>query len=328
MNAQDFIAKKLQELKRPLGSPKFNGQDLENEIVRLILSKKFRKYSMTDEEIEKVKKAVHICVSENKPIETVFSFGGYKLWRLGEAPEADFSELFALMYFSKWLKPICEIYKPGVHLDCFSDDAFLPIINNIPESETAKYRKSFNDLVLFLKEYVPQNLDITLTRVFDQYESKADFLADFDKCKKELSKNLAGKLPELTERRKATVELNVKPTPEQLKDELWREKILLDHDALMAVSRRRPYVKMPDKINFIIGDDGRNGRMTTGSTKNSIMKFWVGVGVLKPKGDTYEMTILSPKQLEKLDFSFEPVALKGLYGKNFDKIRIEKYGES
>jgi len=324
MKAQDFISEKLQELKQPLGLPKFSGQELENEIVRLILSKKFRKYSMVEEEIAKIKNAVCVCVSENKPIEMVFSFGGYKLWRLSEAPEVDFAELFALMYFCKWLKPICEIYTPGIRLDCFSGDVFLPIINNIPESETRKYRKSFGRLITFLDRYKPHNLGITFTRVFDQYNNEKEFLADFAERKKELIASLGGKLPELSRESRATVDLNVKTTPEQLEDVFWREKVMLDHDALMAVSGCRPYVKRPNKVNFLVGCVPGSGRLTVGSTKNSIVKFWIGAGALRPKGKGYEMTVLSPNQLEKISFVFEPVALKGLTGKNFGEIRVIK----
>jgi hypothetical protein len=47
------------------------------------------------------------------------------LWRIDEAPEADFAELFSSMYYVKWLKPVCEIYKPGVWFDFFVDDLIL-----------------------------------------------------------------------------------------------------------------------------------------------------------------------------------------------------------
>jgi len=320
MTAQDFILSKLRELKQPINLPTPPPKQLEDEITRLILSNKFRKYSVSDEEKEKIKKAIRERISKNQPVELVFSFGGYKLWRLDEAPEVDWAELFALMYFAKWLKPICEIYAPGAHIDCFSDDCFLPIINNIPENETAKYQQSFNDLILFMENYMPQNLRITFSRVLDQYKNKQEFLTDFEKQKKELASKQTG----LTDQRKATIELNVKTTPEQTKDNLWREKVSLDHHALMAVSGRRPYMKMPHKIHFIVGGDGRNGRIATGSTRNSIMKFWVGAGTLRLGDGSYKMTILSPNQLAKTNFDFENIRVDDLVGKNFTKIRIVK----
>lgn len=66
-----------------------------------------------------------------------------------------------------------------------------------------------------------------------------------------------------------------------------------------------------------------SGMLSVGTTKDSIMKFWVGVGVLKPKEDSYRQIILSLGQLKKNDFRWEKVEL-GLRGKNFQKIRILK----
>jgi hypothetical protein len=326
MKAQDYIISKLDELKKPLGlAVPPNGQ-LENEILRLILSKKFRKYAVNEPTIQQIKSAIHAAVSQNKPIQTTFIFGGYKLWRLDEAPEADFAELFALMYYAKWLQPICDIYEPGVWLDFFSDDVIVPIINNIPEADLRKYQDSFEQIINFLDSHKPKNLRVTFTRVGDQYENHQNFLNELEKNKQELSASLDGGLPILSNDIKNTLLLNVKPNPDQAKDEKWLEKILLTHDAYMLASRRRPYYNRPDKFNFLAGArvEGLAGRLLLGSTKNSIMKFWVGIGALRPKGDSFEMTVLSQSQLAKTKFNFEPVSLENLTSKNFSKIRVIK----
>jgi hypothetical protein len=292
--------------------------------VRLVLSKKFRKYSVSEQTIDQIKSAIHMSVSQKKPINPVFIFGAYKLWRLDETPEADFAELFALMFYIKYLKPICEIYEPGVWLDFFSDDVIVPIINNIPEADLRKYQKSFEQIVNFLGEYKPKNLMITFTRVGDQYESHQDFLLDLEKSKRELSASLDGKLPILTNDMKSTIELNVKTTPEQEKDEKWREKVLFTHDAYMTISGRRPYYQVSDKFNFLAGarTESLAGRLLLGSTKNSIMKFWIGVGALRLKNGSYDMTVMSQSQLTKTEFNLEPVSIEGLSGKNFSQVRV------
>ena len=64
------------------------------------------------------------------------------------------------------------------------------------------------------------------------------------------------------------------------------------------------------------------GMLAVGSTKGSTMKFWVGAGALKPRDDSFRQVILSPGQLAKTKFHFEPAALEGLTGKNFQAIRI------
>ncbi|MDR2063825.1 MAG: hypothetical protein LBQ02_03505 [Candidatus Nomurabacteria bacterium] len=338
MKAQEYILAKLSELKKPLSLATVPAEDLEREIVRYILSKKFRKYSIAESVRNRIESAVHECVTAGKPIQAVTIFGGYKLWRLDESPETDWAELFTLMYYIKWLKPICEIYKPGVWLDFFSDDVIVPIINNIPVQDLEKYRASFNELLSFLKQYQPKNLSITLTRVGDQYKNHDEFLADLTAQKKELELSLDGGLPKLdgepdptkstgeayhgapTSRTKDTIDLNVKATPKQKQDQFWREKVLLTHDAYMLVKGRRPYYQVPDKFDFLTGR--LEGRLVLGSTKNSTMKFWIGVGVLLKNGETYQPTVLSPNQLSRSEFDIEEVQIDGLAGKNFSKIRL------
>jgi len=324
--AQDFIVSSLEALKIPLitRTKQFGSEALENEIVHLILSKRFRKYAVSDKTIDQVKSAVHLAVSQSKPISAVFVFGGYKLWRLDEAPSVDFAELFALMYYAKWLKPICELYQPGVWLDFFSDDVIVPIINNVPEAEVREYQNSFNRLIHFLERYLHSNLKITFTRCGDQYSSYDDFLQELEKNKQKLLASLNGEYPIVSPEIRATIELNVKITPTQVKDENWHQKVLFVHDAYMTLSRRRPYYNCPDKFSFLAGARVGDlaGRLLLGSTKSSIMKFWVGTGVLQPKGETFDMIILSPNQLAKTKFEFEDISIKDLTEKNFQKIRI------
>jgi len=318
MTAQGFILYKLSELKQPLDSPTPPRDKLESEIVRLILSKKFRKYVVSDEEREKITNDVHSHVAKNEPIEIKYVFGGYKLWRLDEAPETDWAELFSLMYFIKWLKPVCEIYPSGVKFEFVLDDVIVPMMNNVPEKDLAKYRESLQKLIDFVSQFCPKNLKISYKRVGDLYSSYEEFLKDFQDS---LSKTAMSK--SLTVEQIATIELNVKTTPEQMKDKLWREEIQQIHDAYAGVSRRRPYYRS-DGVFDALASRPPMGRLIIGTTKNSIMKFWIGVGVLKPKGDSYDMTILSPNQLAKADFDFEKVSIDGLSGKNFSKIRIVK----
>ena len=78
MNAEQYIKSELEKLKEPLGL--VESDDLEAQIVQLLLSKKFRKYSANEELIRHVKDVVHFCVSRNQPINLTFLLGAYKLW--------------------------------------------------------------------------------------------------------------------------------------------------------------------------------------------------------------------------------------------------------
>lgn len=319
MSPEDYVQEKLNELKQP-SKLQFEGDNVVENIFKAVMSKKFRKYSVDEAYIEHIKSAIKTNVDSNEPIKFTLVFGGYKLWRLEETPEVDWAELFSLIYYTNWVKPICEIYKPGVWFDFFSDDVIVPQMNNIVLADTAAYRQSFENLLTFLKPYLPENLSFTLTRVGDQYQSMDEFQKDLEENKKIILDKLDGKLPKLNDEQKATVEMNVKITSEQEADQSWREKVQLVHDAYAQVSKRRPYYRTEDKIMVITRPIPSS--ISVGTTKRSVMKFWVGAGVLEKNEDTFAENIFSPNQLEKLKFDWQNIEFKGLEGKNFNKIRI------
>jgi hypothetical protein len=323
MTPKEFIAEKLEQLKKRLGLlPPQNTALLEAEILRLLLSKKFRKYSANDELIKHCKQAISIQVEKKEPINITFLHGAYKLWRLDESPYVDWAELFSLMYYTNWVKGICEIYEPGVWFDFFVDDLIIPKLDNVPMSDIEDYLSSYNDLLVFLKQYQPANLKMTITTVGSRFESPRKFDEVLEQKLVELKEKSGGKLPELTDSQKAMVELNTKATPEQEADPQWREKIYELHNAYMATKRAPGYHFRPEKILVFTQPLASGTTISVGTTKSSIMKFWVGVGALHRKGETYTETILSPSQLESTDVEWSSIKVDGLVGTNFNKIRI------
>ncbi|MDR0957022.1 MAG: hypothetical protein LBM09_00360 [Candidatus Nomurabacteria bacterium] len=317
MTAQRYILEKLNEL-RDFAPTQFQG-DIEQEIVRLVLSKKFRKYSANEILIQHIKDAVHESVSKNEPISLTFLHGAYKLWQLDEAPETDWAELFSLMYYTKWLKPICEIYKPGVWLDFYVDDTIIKRIDNLTQTEIDDYLKSYNKTMKFLSQYQPKNLRMTITTTSSKLggEAKLDNLID---------ENLANtEMPILNDAQRNMVELNVRLKPNQSDDPMWREKVLRLHNSYMQIKRTGHYAYGEKNKILVFTQPLASGMfVAVGSTKNSIMKFWIGVGALRTKNDTLEMTILSQNQLENVDFDWQNVTISGLDGKNFQKVRVLK----
>jgi len=323
MTPSEHIINCLQELKADPLEEINNQKKIVDLIYGFLMSKKFRKYAVTPEYQKYIRDAISSSVSKHEPIKLVLVFGGYKLWRLEEAPEVDWAELFSLIYYAKWLKPILAIYRPGVWFDFYSNDVVVEIMNNIPKEDTEKYARSFKKLLEFIKLYIPKNLSSTLNRVGDQYDSYEDF-------KKELEQNIdqlkvAGGNTPLSEDRKTTVELNVKPAPNQTADPLWREKVSLIHDAFFQTSKVRPYYHVPEKISVITRPSRSvRGSLAVGTTKRSVVKFWIGVGALGQEGDDYVDYILSPKQLTVGSFSTQDVYIEKLTGQNFKKIKILK----
>lgn len=325
MTAHDYIQTKLGELKEPLGVSKpQNTDDLIETIFRFLMSKKFRKYSANNDLQQHIRNAIRVNIENNQPINITFLHGAYKLWRLDEAPEADWAELFSLMYYSNWVKPICEVYEPGVWFDFFVDDLIITKLDNIPYEDIQAYTRSYQGLVDFLKSYQPHNLKMTITPVSSQFTSEEAFYTSVDGNLAKLTAELPGGLPVLTDTQRAMVGLNTKTTEEQLKDPQWQEKVFLLHNAYMLTKAEPGYHKgCPDKILAFTQPLASGTAISVGTTKSSIMKFWIGAGVLVPKGDDFRQVILSPNQLATTEFTWQNVDL-GIPGKNFQTIRIQK----
>lgn len=317
MTAQEYLQEELKKLSEfnPREIPK---EDLVDEIFKLIMSKKFRKYSAAPHLIEQVRGAIKLNIENYQPINLTFPHGAYKLWRFKEAPFPDWAELFAAMYYTKWLKPICEIYKPGIWFDYFVDDLIVPILDNIPLEDIKLYIQEYQKLLDFLKTYQPKNFKMTITPFETQFSSKKAF----ENSLQENIEKLSSTNPVFKEEDLTIVDLNAKPTPKQLKDPHWREKIRLVHDAYIVMKREMGYYFKPEKIPVFNQTLPSGKFLTVGTTKTSIAKFWVGLGALKKTKDGYIEYILSPKQIEMQEFTFEPIMLNGLDFKNFHSIRI------
>ncbi len=326
MKPQDYILSQLELLKSPFVSETKPNDD--NELVEAIfttlMSKKFRKYSVPEENQKIIKSALEKNIANKEPIQITWPFGGYKLWSLDETPEVDWAELFTLMYLAKWLKPVCAMYSNGVELTFWFDEVVISQMNNIPQSDLDTYRKSFTDLLEFIKPWLPENLKFETFLERSQYESNEAFQEGLKTEMENLKKAKEANPEPLSDDAIRSIEMNVKLTPELAKDPLWREKIDLMHYAYYNLqekqNRARPSYTSANITAFATFFEPNV--IPIGTTKTSIAKFWVGVGALKRRGNSYIETILTPSQVEKTKAEWMPVELEGLSGKNFKKIRV------
>ena len=319
MKAQEYIQQELENLHQ-FNAKEIAKENLADEIFRLLMSKRFRKYSADPKLIEHIKKSIQLNIQNNQPINFTFLQGAYKLWRFKEAPLPDWAALFAAMYYTKWLKTICEIYKPGVWFDYFVDDVIVTKIDNIPLENIELYQKEYQKVLNFLKQYQPNNFRMTITRFIDQYSS----LEVFEKLLQQHIEKLSLTNPTFTEEQLGAVELCAKPTPEQLKDPLWKEKVRLIHDAYMTMKKELGYNFKDNKIPVFNQPRASDMFLAVGTTKTSIAKFWIGIGALKQIVNGFIEYVLSPRQVELINFQIENIQIKGLDSKNFETIRIFK----
>jgi hypothetical protein len=320
MTAQDYILFRIKELKEPILANDIGNLPLEEAIYAKVMSKKFRKLKPGDEAVKITRNAIQLFVKENKPIRIFEMFGGNKLWRFDEAPEIDWAELFSLIYFVQWARLIASVYKPGVTFEYFSQDISVESLNNVPRAETNKYSETFRALLKYIKPYLPANVEVIYTRHFDLFKDPQDYYIELEEAKKQILKKNSGELPKMDEHQYAATELNVKLKPEQADDPLWREKVELEHQAIFQTKTLKKVSNNPYKIWTC--PTYYSDSVVTGSTKRSLAKFWAGVGVLQPQGDSFTELVLTPKQLESAKFNWEDIDIPGLEGKNFKKIRM------
>jgi hypothetical protein len=313
MTAQEYIKERLEGINKVKIQ---QDKSLVDFIYDRILSKKFRKYSINPIANTKVREAIELNIKNNEPIKIVIPFGSYKLWRFEESPEPDWAELFAMIYYAYWLKPITDVYEPGVWFDFCGDDAILELMNNIPEADTQSYKKTFRNLISFIQQYLPKNFKYTFSPVGERYSSKQDFLDDLNQKIEELKQK--GKI-NISESDIEMIKLNVRPIEGKEID--FQENRIL-HDAFMGVSKRRAYHKTPDRISISATPFGDRTSIPLGTTKTSVTKYQTGVGVLKKDSNGFIESILSPSQLEKAKLVKENISIPGLDGKNFKTIKI------
>lgn len=326
MNAQEYIASELEALKKlkpPAVKPKDN-KEMSDAIFTSLMSKKFRKYSVPEKNQEIIRSAIEKNVANNEPIKITWPFGGYKLWRFEEAPETDWAELFSIMHIAQWLKLVCSIYPKGVELTFWFDEVVIAQLNNIPQADLDKYQESFAGLLKFIQPRLPANLKFEIFLERSQYESIEAFNSGLKIEMEKLKKVKEANPQSLSEAAIRSIEMNVKLTPEQSMDPLWREKVDLMHYAYYNLqkqqNRMRPSYTTANITVFSTFFEPNV--IPIGTTKASIAKFWVGVGTLQKRGDSFIETILSITQLEKVNAEWESIHIDGLDGKNFSRIRI------
>lgn len=300
-------------------SSDFSG-DLVDQIYKCLMSSKFRRKAVCDSLKQRIREAIIYNVERNQPINITFLQGCYKLWRFEECPEADWAELFALMYYATWVRSILSIYQPGVIFDFYVDDLIMEKISNYRKDEILAYQYSFQKVMDFVMLYCPNNLHYKITTVSSQYPNEKDFWNELEIAVANWEKPVNIKLDKST---KAMIDLNYRPIPNEKHNIYWREEIMCIHDAHSAMKKRLKYREANGKILAMPQHyKGADSRLFVGSTKNSYVKYWVGVGVLRRKDNSFVPTVLSPQQLKNSSFLTQEVRIEGLNLKNFNKIRI------
>lgn len=298
-------------------------------LFKQITRKKFRKWKLPDPARARIKEALDFCLPAQSPIIFRFRFGGYKLWRFTSAPTVDWAEFFVIVHFCNYLAPIIAAYEPGIKLLFASDDVFVERLNNIPKKDTDAYYNSFQELLDQFRKYFPENFEVDMIRHSSLYQSEdefeAEFAAELEKVKGEWKSR---RDPEQLKKSLATSRMNVKwdgvENLTNLSDEQKQKRIergVVYHDALVQMPIISEWSDKKDKIPIFTTSFPKV--VAIGSTRNSIVRFWVGTGVLEKRGESYADRIVSIQQYEAIrDLPREEVEMDLVPLKNFVTIKV------
>jgi len=317
---QQFILAELEKISKK-DNILSSSSNIEDEIFKRLMSRKFRKYAANDELKKRIKESIAYRVVRRLPISVTFMQGGFKLWRLEESPEVDWAELFSFMFYSEWLSGVCAIYEPGVVLEVYVMDFIMEVISNYTREETLAYQDSFRAIIKYIANYVPDNLKMQLTTTTDRYGSEEAFWKELDVAVSKFKKveDITLSPEEIT-----TLELNYRPKKGEILGPKWREENTRVHHAYVQMDSDKAWKERIAEIIAIPYHKGWTYGLHMGATKDSIAKYWIGVGALRERGDSFITTVLSPSQLANTPAIIQDINIEGLNGKNFKRLRLVK----
>lgn len=306
-------------------------EGIESYIYAKLTSKKFRKYKMTESSVEHTKQSIALRVAKNEPLTIFYPQGGYKLWTLPSTPEVDWAEFMNIAYVLSYIAPIAAAYQPGVTLTYFLHTFLMQVHGNLTEEEVEAYGNSFEKLLEAFRRHLPKHIQLTTLKDRDLY-TWGEYREELEEIKKTVTQEAEQWPEDKKERLGNMARLNMKwkgaEDFQQLSEAQKEEKI---YEAMLYEESAPRLKKVGESVksvgNILLFNKAGGNFIGIGTSKTSIAKYWVGMGVLKPREDSYQEYILSPKQIEAEKYLEETIEIEGLLGKNFHTIQITKTSE-
>lgn len=301
---------------------------LEEWVLRRLLSKKFRKTKAEVECVERTKVAINNAIKNNEPLPVYFFQGAYKLWRLPSTPEADWAEFFNISYLLEYLAPIAAAYKPGVNLVYYMHTLLMEAHDNLTTEEINQYIGTFNGLLNIFGKKLPNNITISVLKDADIYP-REDYFPALEHGLIEAQKIYEAFPPEKKADYVRMSKLNIKWQGKDRWDLLSKndkEKMiyksgLYEVSATLSLPKVMEKVKAPE--NVLVFTKANPMMIGIGSTKTSMAKYWVGIGVLEWNKDKLQERVLTPSQWEKAKkLKHEVIKVNKSWGKNFKEILV------
>jgi len=294
-------------------------------ILTKLFSKQYRKWKVDPHCRLLVEEAVDQALSNNTPVKIFFAQGSYKLWRVASAPEPNWAEFFNIAYLLSYLAPIAAAYKPGLSLTYYFLTILPEVHNNITTSEVTTYAQSFAALLHEFSPYLPKNMQVVLEKDVDTYE-REDYIRLLDIAKLSADKQFYTWPVTKQEDYFRRARLNIKWSGKQDLTSLTEveQQRFMDRAVLYEYAATQD-ILMKDKQSrgVILSTFSREDSIGIGSTSTSVVKHWVGVGVLERGQTGYHTRILSPVQYEEAHhIESDIVSVQVISGRQYKTIEV------
>jgi hypothetical protein len=247
----------------------------------------------------KIKEKIKKSVQANEPIHLTVPFGGYKKWQLPTYPGIDWAEVFNVVFLREFAAPLAAGYNNGLVLEYFSDEIFVARMNNYPQQDLDVYNGEFSQLIAWFGEYVPENMQLTSSKIRDDITSE-ELHKRFDKNIQELREKWDEVPKEQQQIRLKKSERNYKGdlsklSPEEKQKVLWESTLVHDAFIFGDWDHDTPWAFDEKMIALGFRYTGSWG-IHIRSSRSSTVQFWIGMGALQQKGVEYIPTILTYQQ--------------------------------
>lgn len=277
----------------------------------------------------RVRKAIHQAVVAQKPIQFVHPAGGYKLWSYPSFPKADWAEYFNIAYLLKYASSVAAAYTPGVCISYYLFTYLMQKSNNLSKDEVDAYVSSFRSIVEEFLKYIHPNVTIKIVCDSDFYDADTYFNM-LEGSPAQAIEQYNAFPPEKKEKYRKSSKINIHWNGKKdwaILDEREKEEKIYQGALYEVKGNIHNFPKIQDWVNgedkIIIFPQGKNEFVGIGSTKSSIVKHWVGFGVLEKKGDRYKEIIVSPSQFELIkNNTHEVVLLSFMLSSNLKEIGV------
>lgn len=286
------------------------GDNLNNNIVDRLFSKKYRKYKIDSSVRENISKQLEQIIADNQKIIFTPAFGGYKHYWTESYPYTDWAEIFNLKFLLEYLAPIFNSYKPGIEIEYESEEVIIEKINNMPQEDLNKYTNSWYKLLdlfnsrlnnrakikytLATNFYSKEKLYKAMDERYPKFKKMFDTYEDKDYRLSKASTNI------MWDGKENLTNLTEKEKQDFIKNSRILDEAFLDADFEL----REDFFSQKNRIllcfSFGLWPEGAEA-LHIGSCSSSMVDFWAGMGILEVRGDNIIPRIISKTQFDKIE---------------------------